>query len=61
MPVADRLYITHVHRKAPADVYFPEIDKNIWIESEKEKFQASDATPAYTYVVYEKKSNLKMP
>ena len=30
MPVADRLYITHVHKKAPADIYFPEIDMNIW-------------------------------
>lgn len=59
MPVADRLYITHVHMKSPADVFFPEIDKNIWIENEKEKFPASDATPAYTYVVYEKKSKLK--
>ena len=61
MPLADRLYITHVHRKDMADVYFPEIDKNIWIENEKEIFPASDATPSYTYVVYEKKPILKMP
>ena len=26
MPIADRLYITHVHKNAPADIYFPEID-----------------------------------
>ena len=26
MTIADRLYITHVHKKAPADVYFPKID-----------------------------------
>src|SRR5512133_3586576 len=26
MPLADRLYITHVHSKAPADIYFPSID-----------------------------------
>ena len=24
--IADRLYITHVHKKAPADIYFPAID-----------------------------------
>ena len=23
MPIADRLFITHVHKKAPADIYFP--------------------------------------
>ena len=41
MPVADRLYITHVHKKAPADVYFPEIDLNIWEVVEKEEFKTS--------------------
>src|SRR4030042_944442 len=26
MPLAHRLYITQIHKKKPADVYFPEID-----------------------------------
>jgi dihydrofolate reductase len=56
MPFADRLYITHVHRKTPSDVYFPEIDLNIWEVIEKEEFKDSDknAIP-YTYIIYERR------
>ncbi len=56
MPIADRLYITHVHKKAPADIYFPEIDLSIWEVVEKEEFRASENnTIPYTYTVYKKK------
>nr|AVA17784.1 dihydrofolate reductase [uncultured bacterium] len=59
MPVADRLYITHVHKKAPADVYFPEIDLNIWEISEKEDFPESETIPVpYSYIIYQRKSNI---
>jgi dihydrofolate reductase len=58
MPLADRLYITHVHRMAPADIYFPEIDKNIWKVVEKEEFPSNETTPIpYTYIIYERKLN----
>src|SRR5512137_992267 len=30
MPVADRLYITHIHKKAAADTFFPEISPEEW-------------------------------
>jgi dihydrofolate reductase len=53
MPIADRLYITHVHKKAPADIYFPEIDLKIWQATEKEEFAASETNPVpYTYTIY---------
>jgi len=56
MIIADRLYITHVHKKAPADIYFPEIDLKIWEATEKEEFVASDSnTIPYTYTIYERK------
>ena len=56
LPVADRLYITHVHKDAPADVYFPEIDLNIWKIAEKEDYSASEAnTIPYSYIIYEKR------
>jgi len=56
MPLADRLYITHVHKKAPADIYFPEIDMNIWKVVEKEEFPASETVAIpYTYVIYKRK------
>lgn len=58
MPIVDRLYITHVHRKILADVYFPEIDMNIWKVIEKQVFEASETNSIpYTYVIYERQNN----
>lgn len=53
MPLADRLYITHIHKKAPADTFFPEIDPEIWepIEKEEHKDEGVDSLP-YTYTIY---------
>ncbi len=60
MTYADRLYITHIHRKAPADIYFPEIDPGIWEPVEKEENPESmvNSVP-YTYVIYERKRSSK--
>ncbi|HEX2968153.1 MAG TPA: dihydrofolate reductase [Bacteroidales bacterium] len=55
MLIADQLNITHVHSKAPADIYFPEIDMNTWRITEKQEFQAQGSVPAYTYTIYERK------
>ena len=56
MPIADRLYITHVHKTAAADIYFPEIDLNIWevIEMKDYHTGGEDGIP-YSYLVYERK------
>jgi dihydrofolate reductase len=54
MPIADRLYITHVHKKAAADIYFPEIDMKIWKITEEEQFLSDDGI-SYTYTVYSRK------
>lgn len=58
LPLADRLYITHVHKSVPADIYFPEIDNKIWEVVNKEDFPATENTPSYTYAVYEKQKTL---
>jgi dihydrofolate reductase len=55
MPVADRLYITHVHKKAPADIYFPEIDLKLWKIIEKEEFKSEEDSIPYTFTIYERK------
>jgi dihydrofolate reductase len=55
MPLAGRLYITHVHSKAPADVYFPAIDPETWEVEEKEDIPEKENSPAYTYSVYRRK------
>lgn len=59
MPLADRLYITHVHKKAPADVFFPEIDPKIWKIIEREEFKSNDSSGIpYTYIIYERKREI---
>jgi dihydrofolate reductase len=56
MPVADRLYITHVHKKALADIYFPKIDRRKWKISEKEECISEDDNKIpYSYVIYERR------
>jgi dihydrofolate reductase len=56
MPLADRLYITHVHLSAPADVYFPEIDLKIWEVAEREDFSGTgEEKIPYTYTIYIRK------
>jgi dihydrofolate reductase len=57
MPLADRLYITQVNKKAPADVYFPKIEPKKWEIIGKEDFISGDAGDIpYTYIIYSKKS-----
>jgi dihydrofolate reductase len=56
MSIADRLYITHVHKVADADIFFPEIDLKIWKVAEKEETQISGTDGiTYTNVIYERK------
>ena len=50
LPLADKLYITHVHLKAPADVYFPEIDlKSGRLFKEKNYWNRGGENPIYLY------------
>jgi dihydrofolate reductase len=56
MPLADRLYITHIHKKAPADVFFPKIDPAIWEVAEKDEHEQKEGSPlTYTYIIYNRK------
>lgn len=55
IPLAKRLYITHVHKTRPADVFFPEIDPGQWriIEAEDSVSEDENRIP-YSYVIYER-------
>jgi dihydrofolate reductase len=54
--LADRLYITHVHKKAPADVIFPEIDMSIWKIVGREDFKESTVNNIpFSYIIYERR------
>lgn len=47
--VADMLYITHVHQTIDGDIFFPEINKNEWIETWREDHDG------FSFVIYKRK------
>ena len=56
MKIAQRLYITHVHKKATADVWFPKIDRRKWKVIEREECVSEDDNKIpYSYVIYERR------
>jgi dihydrofolate reductase len=52
----DTMYITHIHQSFDGDTYFPEVDLNIWKETNRTESKA-DEKNAYDFsiVTYEKK------
>lgn len=56
MPLCDKLYITHIDKEFEGDVYFPEIDFNVWKEENKEDGITNEDNPySYKYVTYIRK------
>jgi dihydrofolate reductase len=49
-PLAGKLYLTLVHQSVEADVYFPEIDYNEWIEESREDHFDEKNNFSYSYV-----------
>lgn len=55
LPMADRLYLTHVHAKVDGDAYFPDVDFSHWREVQRADYSASETNPYdYSFVVYDK-------
>ena len=54
MPLADKLYITHIHHSwDDADTFFPEIKESEWKLLSAERHEADDKNPyAYTFAEY---------
>lgn len=48
---ADVLLITEIHKKYEGDVFFPDIDKTVWQETERKNHGE------YSFVTYERKSH----
>lgn len=57
MPLADKLYITHIHHSfAEADTFFPNIDPNQWQLIGSDSHPADDRHPyPYTFAEYVRK------
>ena len=57
VPDMDRLFITHVHTVIDADVFFPEIDMDVWeVESRSEMHTDPETGFNFEFVVYRKKA-----
>lgn len=55
LPLATRLYVTHVHASPEGDVFFPEFDLDEWQCAAEESFEADDRhSAAFTIAVYER-------
>lgn len=54
LPFADRLYVTEVALDVAGDAHFPEIEAGAWKETSRDRFDAEDAQPAYSFVTYER-------
>lgn len=55
--LVDRLDITQVHHAFEADVYFPEISSEDWVQVSKEDFTADDKHKySYSFVSYKKRN-----
>lgn len=57
LPLANKLYLTRVHKDFEADCFFPEIDFNEWkLVSEEKSLHDEASGLGYSYQIYEKKS-----
>lgn len=58
MPLADKLYITHIHHLwEDADTFFPAIEPQVWKQISAEKHQTDEKNPYdYTFAEYVRKA-----
>ncbi|MEK7539185.1 MAG: dihydrofolate reductase [Patescibacteria group bacterium] len=56
MPIADKLYITHIEAEdKKADAFFPKINENEWRETSHEEHQSNEKNIfSYIFSIYEK-------
>ncbi len=55
LPVANRIYLTEIHRDYDGNAAFPEFDKTEWTEVSRQPHPADDRhEAAFDFVVYEK-------
>ncbi|MBU3901143.1 dihydrofolate reductase [Patescibacteria group bacterium] len=53
---ADRLYLTEVQADIDGDIYFPEFDKNQWVETKRENYLADEKSfYNLNFIVYERR------
>lgn len=58
LPLANRLYLTEVAEDCEADVFFPEISLDEWRVVFRRAGLASEDSPAYDFVIYDRQSRV---
>ena len=55
LPLADRIYFTHVYGKFEGDAFFPMLDPHQWHEIDREDHAANAENPCnYSFITYER-------
>ena len=57
MPYCTKMYITEIDNEYDGDTYFPEIDKDEWVEIKRTKGN-TDENIKFDFVVYERKGKI---
>lgn len=52
LPLANKLEITEIHKEYDGDIFFPQIDRNIWVETARDDKHGSEFD--YSFVTYKK-------
>ena len=55
LDTATRLHLTEVHAEIEGDTYFPDFDRSLWGETSREAHDVESDTPAYSFLLLEKK------
>lgn len=56
LPIANRIYLTEIHRVYDGDAFFPEFDMSQWRETSREQHRTEgDNGFEYHYVIYDRK------
>jgi dihydrofolate reductase len=59
LPLANRLYLTHIHADLEGDTYFPEVDYSQWEEIHREERYPSEKCPhSYAFADYIRKQRI---
>ncbi|MFT5083649.1 MAG: dihydrofolate reductase [Lentisphaeria bacterium] len=57
LPQCECLYLTEVHSIVEGDAFFPEFDRNLWVEISRQFHSASEVNPyPYSFVVLKRSS-----
>lgn len=54
LPMTSRLELTEVHEHVDGDTHFPAFDRADWTETARERHEAEDDRPAYSFVTLER-------